>query len=204
MKSNTELRRTARISLVGNWGISAVVSLILVLIAGLPPSIHESGLLVYLLIGVVVEYGYEVLFLQSVRKEKEMDLDGLIAGFKDYGRIFGTGVLRYLYLFLWTLCLIVPGIIKHYSYAMTNFVLKDESDLRYDAAIEKSIKMMEGYKMKLFLLDLSFIGWYLLCILTLGIGFLFLYPYVTSAHAAFYEDLKAGYKAETMEEERNA
>ena len=199
MKSNTELRRIARISLVGNWGISAVISLIVFLIVGLPPSILDAGLLVYLLVGIVVEYGYEVLFLQSVRKEKEVDFDGLIAGFKEYGRIFGTGVLRFLYTLLWTLLFVIPGIVKSYSYAMTNYVLKDEPDLRYDGAIEKSIKMMEGHKMQLFLLDLSFIGWYLLCILTLGIGFLFLSPYVLSAHAAFYESLKTENNAASVD-----
>lgn len=73
---------------------------------------------------------------------------------------------------------------------MTLFILKDEPELKYNAAIEKSMKMMSGYKMKLFLLDLSFIGWAILCILTLGLGFLFLSPYVTTAHAAFYEELK--------------
>ena len=58
------------------------------------------------------------------------------------------------------------------------------------AAREKSMAMMSGHKMKMFLLDLSFIGWAILCCFTLGIGFLFLAPYVEASHAAFYEDLK--------------
>ncbi|MGN1264053.1 MAG: DUF975 family protein, partial [Prevotella sp.] len=60
----------------------------------------------------------------------------------------------------------------------------------YDAAIEESMKLMSGHKMKLFLLDLSFIGWFILCCLTLGIGFIFLIPYMECAHARFYEDLR--------------
>lgn len=92
---------------------------------------------------------------------------------------------------MWTLLLVVPGIIKFYSYAMTDFLLKDDSTLCNNAAIEKSMVMMEGKKMKLFLLDLSFIGWAILCTFTLGIGYFFLQPYMQVSRAAFYEDLKA-------------
>ena len=74
---------------------------------------------------------------------------------------------------------------------MTDYILKDESELCNNAAIERSMAMMEGNKMKLFLLDLSFIGWAILCLFTFGIGFFVLQPYVQVSHAAFYEDLKA-------------
>ena len=74
---------------------------------------------------------------------------------------------------------------------MTDFILKDQPELANNGAIEKSMAMMEGNKMKLFLLDLSFIGWAILCLFTLGIGYFFLQPYMQAAHAAFYEDLKA-------------
>ena len=124
-------------------------------------------------------------------REKDIDFGILFEGFQDYSRIFITKFLQQLYTALWSLLLIVPGIIKGYSYAMTDYILKEEPEMKNNAAIEKSMAMMEGNKMKLFMLDLSFIGWALLCFLTLGIGFLFLIPYVQSAHAAFYEDLKA-------------
>ena len=103
----------------------------------------------------------------------------------------GTVVLVFIYTFLWSLLLIIPGIIKHYSYAMTPYILKEEPEMKNNAAIEKSMVMMDGNKMKLFMLDLSFIGWAILCIFTFGIGFLFLQPYVAISRAAFYEDLKA-------------
>ena len=81
------------------------------------------------------------------------------------------------------------------------FILKDEPELKYNAAIEKSMSMMNGYKMKLFLLDLSFIGWMILSVLTLGIGLLFLQPYMSTARAAFYEDLKAELSGRNASEE---
>ena len=99
--------------------------------------------------------------------------------------------VAYGFTILWSLVLVIPGIIKSYSYAMTSFILKDEPEMKNNAAIEKSMAMMEGNKMKLFMLDLSFIGWAILCIFTLGIGLLFLQPYVAISRAAFYEDLKA-------------
>ena len=129
------------------------------------------------------------IFLDVIRGIK-LDFARLFDGFKDYGRILGTMLLTTVYTFLWTLLLVIPGIMKSYSYAMTLFILKDYPELQYDAAIEKSMAMMSGRKMKMFLLDLSFIGWAILCCFTLGIGFLFLAPYVEASHAAFYEDLK--------------
>ena len=99
--------------------------------------------------------------------------------------------VAYGFTILWSLLLVIPGIIKSYSYAMTSFILKDEPEMKNNAAIEKSMAMMEGNKNKLFMLDLSFIGWAILCIFTLGIGLLFLQPYVAISRAAFYEDLKA-------------
>jgi uncharacterized membrane protein len=92
---------------------------------------------------------------------------------------------------LWSLLLLIPGSIKSYSYAMTEYILKDNPELQNNAAIEKSMEMMNGHKLRLFLLHLSFIGWYIVGVLTLFIGFFWIIPYVHTAEAAFYEDLKA-------------
>ena len=136
-----------------------------------------------------LKWGLDILFLHSYRGH-EIDLGCLFEGFKRYVRILTTMLLVSLYSFLWTLLLIIPGIIKAYSYAMTPFILLDRDDLQNDQAIELSMQMMQGHKMKLFLLHLSFLGWVLLATLTFGIGFLWLIPYVQSANAAFYQHLK--------------
>ncbi|MDR2806022.1 MAG: DUF975 family protein, partial [Dysgonamonadaceae bacterium] len=120
-----------------------------------------------------------------------LEIGDLFEGFKNYGKVLGTTLLTTLYIFLWMLLLIIPGIIKSYSYAMTPYLLRDNPELGADELICKSMEMMKGHKKKLFLLDLSFIGWGLLCIYTLGSGFLWLAPYISSSHAAFYEDLRA-------------
>lgn len=82
---------------------------------------------------------------------------------------------------------------------MTYYIMQDHPELAYNAAIEKSMEMMSGYKMKLFLLDLSFIGWGILCILTMGLGLLLLLPYMYTARAAFYEELKKEWNAQQPE-----
>jgi len=192
MKLNSELRRQAADALAGNWGLAAIITLVYyALTSGVSTSaqyINPSiGIISILLIPL--HYGFAILFLDLLRGTK-LDFGRLFDGYKDFGRILGTGLLQGIYTMLWMLLLIVPGIIKSYSYAMTSFILKDHPELQYDSAINKSMEMMSGYKMKLFLLDLSFIGWGILRCFTLGIGFLFLGPYMQASRAGFYEDLK--------------
>ena len=100
----------------------------------------------------------------------------------------------YLFTFLWTLLFIIPGIIKAFSYAMSPYILEENPELSANEAIDRSRAMMKGHKFDLFWLYLSFIGWGFLCIFTLGIGLLWLMPYMQTAEAAFYEDVKAEYE----------
>ena len=98
-----------------------------------------------------------------------------------------------VYTFLWTLLLIVPGIIKALSYSMTSFVLYDNPEMKNNEAIELSMKMMDGHKTALFWLYLTFIGWGILCIFTFGIGYFWLAPYMQASLAQFYEEVKEDY-----------
>lgn len=188
LKPNSELRADARIALDGKWLMAAVATVIFSAVMGGLGAIPILGSLI-VLFTLPIAYGYAIVMLNVFRGD-EVNIGGLFDGFNDYGRILGTKLLQIVYTFLWSLLLMIPGIIKYYSYAMTDFILKDEPDLKFNAAIEKSMSMMGGKKMKLFLLDLSFIGWALLSILTFGLGYFWLQPYMKTAHAAFYEDLK--------------
>lgn len=184
-------------ALKGNWGLAVGATLIFIVIYGAFSTGTEAGSALALLcglltifVGIPLEYGIDTMFMPLVRQEGKLDLGMLFDGFKDYGRVFLTLLLQNIYIFLWSLLLLVPGIIKSYSYAMTPFLLKDRPELKYNKAIEESMRMMQGNKMKLFLLDLSFIGWILLCIVTLGIGILWVTPYMQTSRTAFYEELK--------------
>ncbi len=198
-RTNSELRKMARNALDGHWGGAAVVVLIYYLITS---SLPLGGLLsgcnsplfnLWSLLCLPLGWGFSVYFL-SVSRGEEAGLPVLFTGYKDFGRIFFTYFLQTIYVFLWTLLLIIPGIVKSLSYAMTPYVLRDNPELKYDAAITESMRLMDGHKMKLFLLILSFIGWALLCLLTFGIGYLLLVPYVQTSMAAFYDDLVEGDK----------
>lgn len=190
LKENSELRAEARQALQGKWPMAAVAALIYSIIAGGLSAIPFIGGLCSLFVGLPIAYGFAIVMLE-VYKGKDIDFGVLFEGFQDYGRIFVTKLLQGIYTALWSLLLLIPGIIKYYSYAMTDYILKEEPAMKNNEAIEKSMAMMENNKMKLFLLDLSFIGWAILSIITFGIGFFFLQPYMQVARAAFYEDLKA-------------
>lgn len=191
MQSSTSYKDLALQSLTGNWGDAVVLTYIYGLITGILGIIPYLGSVLALLIGMPMGWAFTVAFLGLTRGE-ELKMGRLADGFNDYVRILGTTLLVQIYTFLWTLLLIVPGIIKSFSYAMTPFVLRDEPDMKYNSAIERSMQLMDGHKMELFMLYISFIGWAILACLSIGIGFLWLVPYMETTLAKFYEDLVEG------------
>lgn len=202
MKSLSELRNDGYDDLEGRWGNAVVLTLVYHLLYSVLSSIICSLIGISLLSTVLLFpllWGFEIAFLDNTRgtNSKPLDMSYLWNGYKDSSRIIGTYLLKKIYIILWSLLLIVPGIIKSYSYAMVPYILRDDPNISYNDAIELSMEMMEGYKWKLFLLDLTFIGWFLLSLLTLGIGFLFLTPYIQSTYANFYEDLKVNIPVST-------
>ncbi|GEN49666.1 DUF975 family protein [Alkalibacterium pelagium] len=114
--------------------------------------------------------------------------------------VFLIQLLQTLFIVLWTLVFIIPGIIKTYSYSQAFFIFKDKKDLgteEYPAAfdcITESRYLMDGHKLELFFLHLSFIGWYLLEVFTLGIASLYVRPYLNMAEAVFYSRLRYDHK----------
>ena len=113
------------------------------------------------------------------------------SGFKvRYGRNIGTLLLVGIKTVLWSILFIIPGIIKTYEYAIIPYILADDPDISSKDAFKKAKQMMKGNKWRLFKLEFSFIGWLLLCVLTLGIGIFFLVPYLNAATAEFYIELK--------------
>lgn len=188
MPRNHDIRMAARQSLKGNWTNAVLTTLVFTLISAAAGSIPFAGLLVL----CPLEFGFMLCFLRLVRGEDSSEMVGdQFKVFNRYGRVLGTSLLVLLYTLLWTLLLIIPGIIKGYAYAMTPYVMNDYPEKAADDCIHESRMMMQGYKWKLFCLDLSFIGWALLCCLTVGIGFLWLQPYIEASHAKFYDELKA-------------
>lgn len=144
--------------------------------------------LVPFLLGGVLQLGY-ARFLLKQHDGKALDFSDLFSQFDRFGTGFAQDFLRRLYTFLWGLLLIVPGIIAALSYAMTPFILEEHPELTASEAIARSKTLMDGHKMDLFILNLTFLGWDILCALTANIGNLFLNPYKNAAYAVFYREI---------------
>lgn len=200
LKQNSEIRSIARNSLKGNWTPAVLAGFIYFLVAGLAGGIPFVNFFTTFLLALPLGMSIFIVYLLYLRGDKDNAITNIFNCFKDYGRFLGTSILVFLFTLLWTLLFIIPGIIKYYAYSMTYYISHDNPQMKANDAIELSMKMMKGNKGKLFLLDLSFIGWFLLCILTLGIGLLWLYPYILTSRAAFYEDVKTAYESGNITE----
>ena len=132
-------------------------------------------------------------FLQNSRGGAE--LNELGAGFRDdWGNVILVMFLRNLFIALWSLLLVIPGIIKAYSYRLVPYLLKDHPELSGTEAITLSRKMMNGHKADAFVLDLSFLGWLLLSALTAGILHIFYVgPYIAATDAELYKAIAGSY-----------
>ena len=140
------------------------------------------------LIGGAIELGFATFLLRQHRRE-ELDFQDLFSQFHRFGQGFAQKFLRILYITLWSLLFVIPGIVKSYAYAMTPFIMAENPKMSANDAITASRELMDGHKGDLFILDLSFIGWGILAAVTCNIGHLALNPYRNAAYAAFYKDL---------------
>lgn len=175
-----------------NWGMLAVITLVYSLITGACAGLSWIGVgaVALLILGGPLLVGYKMIAKKAMDGET-VKIDTLFDGFKDFTRTLVLYLLNTIFVFLWTLLLIVPGIIKSYSYSMSYYILIDNPDLSSDEARKKSMEMMKGHKWKLFCLDLSFIGWGILCVLTFGILSFWIQPYQECARVNFYNNLIA-------------
>lgn len=190
IKENCELRLAARHRLQGNWLTPIIVSLIYTIIISLPNSISDIGWLIALIITGPMTLG-QVRYFVKFRRGENPPVESLFEGFKQFLPAILLQLLITILVFLWSLLLIVPGIVAALGYSQAFYILNDKPEIEVLDALKQSKEMMKGYKGKLFMMWLSFIGWALLCILTLGIGFLWLNPYIQLSLANFYENLKA-------------
>lgn len=142
------------------------------------------------LIGGVLQIGYAD-FLLKQHDGQEVGFSDLFSKFDYFGTGFAQHFLRGLYVALWGMLLIIPGIIKSYAYAMTPFLLAENPNLTASQAITLSKELMDGHKSELFILELTFLGWDILAALTLNLGNIALNPYKNAAYAAFYREIQA-------------
>lgn len=142
----------------------------------------------YFVIGSFVGVGYARFNLELV-DHREAGFETLFSSFSNWKTTAVARFLQGIYIMLWSLLFIIPGIMASYSYAMTEFILAEHPELSASEAIGRSKEIMYGNRMRLFCLDFSFIGWNVLCAFTAGIGNLWLTPYTKAARAAFYREI---------------
>ena len=148
------------------------------------------AILFRIFIGYALEVGAKKFFLESLEDQVNMGRLGYAFKSGHYKNIISTMFIRTVMLIGWFLLLIIPGIIKSYAYRMVPYILSENPDMDARQAIESSEHMTRGHKMEIFILDLSFIGWFILGALLCGIGVLFVMPYYNTAQAVLYTKLK--------------
>ncbi|MEI6764636.1 MAG: DUF975 family protein [Bacteroidota bacterium] len=189
---NAELMHMALATLKGKWGLAVGTYLLYYLIISAiqtPGQYFPAAGIASLILSGPFALGL-AYFTLTFSRGKEAKLSMIFLGFNRFGISLGAYLLMVVFTLLWSLLLIIPGIIAAISYSMTFFILADDGTIGAMAAIDKSKQMMYGYKWKYFCLGLRFIGWGLLSILTLGVGLLWLIPYVHVSLAKFYDDIK--------------
>lgn len=155
---------------------------------------------VVFIIGGAVNLGLKLFNLRLVTNQPQRPFSTLFERFDILFKALLLQLAMGLFIFLWMLLLIIPGIIAAYRYSMAPYLMAQNPNLGVMEAINMSKKIMMGHKGRLFILELSFIGWAILCVLTLGIGYLWLFPYINASEAAFYTDLSARHQGATPQQ----
>lgn len=182
MIDNKEIMSKARESLSTQWNLAIGTFFIFLLISGMSSEVS-------LIIGGAMQLGASIVAL-NIARGKKAEFSQLFDGFKNFANSLVANLLMIVFILLWMLLLIIPGIIAAIAYSQTFFIMADDKKISGSDAIKKSKKMMMGNKGKYFMLCLRFSGWFILSILTLGIGFLWLVPYVSVSMANFYDAVK--------------
>ena len=195
MYNRQQVKAAAKESLNKNFG----VVLGTLFVAGIIVAIASYVAGASIIIGGVIATGVAIVMLNVVRGNAVKFTD-MFKGFNNFGPTCLAGILTSLYTFLWSLLFVIPGIVKSYSYSMTYYILADHPEMSANDAITASRYMMNGHKADLFVLQLSFIGWYFLSIITFGLAMFYAAPYMAVANAKFYDAIKGDYVIETPAE----
>lgn len=197
-ESCRNLRALGRDALIGKWGLAVFGTFLFFLLTIVPTVILDSVFggdpttptaisnIYSLLITGPMTLGYS-MFAISIFRKRETSAAEVFYGFERFVKAFGLYIVMSVFIILWALLLIVPGIIAAFRYSMCFFILADRPEIGIMEALAESKRMMKGNKWKLFCLFLSFIGWLALGLLTLGIGMLWVLPYMEVSVIAFYD-----------------
>lgn len=213
MRQNQDYKNEALKALSGSWPHSLVATIIYLAILSFlampsymisfgitfPSYISEGSGIIFILIVYPMALGFTNSFrLLYETGDNRLTRNAFSLGFDNWLHNVLGMLLTSVFIVLWSLLFLIPGIIKCFSYAMTPYILIEHPEMSVNKAIDESIYLMDGHKFDYFYLGLSFIGWIILSIMSFGIGFIWLIPYMQTTMAAFYADLKKEKNRETV------
>ena len=182
--ANSLLFSNAWNDLNGQWGIAIGFMFLAIVIS------FASGIVIIpILISAPLAVG-QYRFWLNISRRKNPQINDLFKGFNSYASALGANLLVGLIVVGGMLLLIIPGIYWAFTYAMVNYIIAENPDIGGNESLVVSRKMMEGHKWKLFRFGLRVMAIFILCIFTLGIGLIWAYPWVSTASAKFYDDIK--------------
>ena len=201
MTSNSQLRALSRNQLdnrifSGTWITMVILCLVTSAIPAAINGIPAIGSIISLLITGPLTLGLAAVCLMIVRSGGKPELKYIVYGFSkaNFLRSFLISLLTAIFVVLWSILFVIPGIVKTYAYSAAYYIALDDDSNRMTAkeCLDRSQQLMKGHKWQLFMLDLSFIGWYILGALAFGVGILFVIPYHQMARTNFYDKLVNG------------
>lgn len=202
--TRAETKKWAKLKIKGKmWNVLGV-SLIAGLINGISTTSSSESDIEVLIIELIISFVCGILamiidvglirWMTNFINDKETKIEILFSKFKDWKQVTMVFIHQFAMVLLYTLLLIIPGMIKALGYSLVPYILANDSNMGSDEVLKLSEKMMKGHKMDLFIFSLSFIGWHLLAIFTLGILEIWIIPYQETATTKYLLDIKAEYE----------
>lgn len=193
--NRAELKSLAKQQIKGNIGTLFLVTLVVALVSYALNLIPVAGSIASLLLAPALSLAVVAIYL-GLAEGKKPSVGDVFSKFDQFWPAFKVNFLVGLFTALWALLFYIPGIVKAYSYSQAYYILAENPGIGAREAITRSRAMMNGHKMELFVLDLSFIGWYLLCSITFGIALIWVAPYIQATKTNFYNKIKGGVTVE--------
>ena len=181
-----EYKQNARILLKGKWNTMSLITLVQSFLLG----VISSTMVGEFIVAGPLTLGFTGCSL-AIARNSDVQIENLFDGFNNFFKSMLLYIINGALIFLWSLLLFFPGIMKYYSYSMSFYILKDNPYIDVNDARKKSEQIMYGHRWELFCLHFSFIGWILLSILTFGILLYWIIPYIKVSEAEFYENIKS-------------
>lgn len=199
MFDRVKYKRAALNTLHSNWTVPCLIAVVFLALSGLS---NLGGILVSVCVGGIMSVGIIFTFMKMIsismslggtasEPYENISFNTFLQGLEEHWLNALLGSLwNFLWVFLWSLLFFIPGVVKSYSYSMMFFVMAENPKISAMKAMDISKVLTSGHKADLFVMDLSFLGWMFLSLLACGLGFIWLYPYMTMAKTYAYYDLK--------------